>query len=140
MNLIIELIDPTQEILIPKRMTDNSVGFDVAASEGVLIFRNETLKIPLGFKLEIEPGYWAMLAPRSSLHKKNLIVPNSIGVIDSDYRGEVMMLVHNMGNNTETINQFERIGQLIILPALEVYVKTGSVNKSNRLGGFGSTS
>jgi len=140
------IIEPTTSLretngILPKRMTSGSVGFDVHAAEGVIILPRETVMVPLGFKMEIEKGYWAMLAPRSSLFKKNLSVPNSVGIIDSDYRDEVRMLLFNFGHDNSVINEHDRIGQLIFLPMLEIELEQGFIGKlGERVGGFGSTS
>jgi dUTP pyrophosphatase len=82
-----------------------------------------------------------MLFARSSLHKKSLIIPNGVGIIDNDYRGEVMMLLHNISNTTDVIiNWGERIGQLVIMPIIPVDINIGTVGTTKRgSGGFGST-
>lgn len=121
-------------------MTEGSVGFDVCSADDLIILNPKvTLLISLGFKLQIPKGYWAMLVPRSSLQKHNIIMPNSIGVIDEDYRLEVKMPLRNIGTNDHIFSKYDRIGQLIILPKLDVAVVQGIVESTNR-GGFGSTS
>jgi dUTP pyrophosphatase len=127
---------------IPKRATPGSAGLDVYARETCLIEPGKTSLIPLGFKMELhDTNLFAMLFARSSLHKKSLIIPNGVGIIDNDYRGEVMMLLHNISNTTDVIiNWGERIGQLVIMPIIPVDINIGTVGTTKRgSGGFGST-
>lgn len=137
MTLLLK-IETLRPQCLPERMTANSVGLDVRASEDINFLPDETNLVPLGFKMQIPIGYWAMLVPRSSLHKKNLIMVNSIGVIDQDYRLEVKMPLRNIGLISRTIEQYERIGQIILMPMLPIEIQSGIVEETSR-GGFGST-
>lgn len=126
---------------LPKRATIGSAGLDVYSRGTCLIGPKKTELIPLGFKMELHAtNLFAMLFARSSLHKKSLIIPNGAGIIDNDYRGEVMMLLHNISDNDVIINWGEKIGQLVIMPIIPVDVNIGTVGTTKRgSGGFGST-
>ena len=125
----------------PNKATPGSAGLDVYSRETCLIEPGKTSLVPLGFKMELHAtNLFAMLFARSSLHKKSLIIPNGAGIIDNDYRGEVMMLLHNISNTDVIINWGERIGQLVIMPIIPISVNIGTVGTTKRgSGGFGST-
>ena len=89
-----------------------------------------------------DPAYAALILPRSGLgHKKGLVLGNLVGLIDSDYQGELMISCWNRGQETQTIEPFERLAQLIIVPVVQPeLVEVESFEESERgTGGFGST-
>ncbi len=129
---------------IPANATAGSAGFDLSADilSPVEITPGQTVKIPTGLAIQIEPGYGGFIFARSGLGIKHGIVPgNCVGVIDSDYRGEVIVGLHNHSAEPFTIQPGDRIAQLVLLrvytPAVQV---CESLEESARgAGGFGST-
>ena len=129
---------------IPANATAGSAGFDLSADilSPVEIAPGQTVKIPTGLAIQIEPGYGGFIFARSGLGIKHGIVPgNCVGVIDSDYRGEVIVGLHNHSAEPFTIQPGDRIAQLVLLrvytPAVQV---CESLEESARgAGGFGST-
>ena len=102
---------------------------------------NRSKKVPLGVAVEIPEGYVMLLIPRSSTWKTPLRMPNSIGVIDSDYRGEVCALLRNTSNFTVTADIGERLVQGVIVPVPSVQIQeVEELGETSRgAGGFGST-
>lgn len=129
-----------QEFL-PTKKTEGSAGLDCFSNETVLIEPKKVEMVPLGFKMELRSSqYFSMLVARSSLQKKGLMLANNVGIIDNDYRGEVMAAIWNFSTKDAIINKGERIAQLVILPQTPIYVEPGIVNVTERnTGGFGST-
>lgn len=128
---------------IPAKSTKGSAGYDVKASVNVKIEPDKIEKIPLGFSLEIPEGYVGLLCPRSSFGSKGITTPNSIGVIDSDYRGEVAILLQNEDPDKKTfeVKVGDRVGQLLFVKCEEVtFNKVLKLSNTKRgVGGFGST-
>ena len=129
---------------IPTYGTEYSAGADLyACIDNVLeINPHETKLIPTGLSIEIPENYAGLVYARSGLaSKKGLAPANKVGVIDSDYRGEVMVALHNHTNEIKQIESFERIAQLVITPFLKVeFNETEQLSETSRgEGGFGST-
>ncbi len=130
---------------LPFRATRGSAGADLFAciDEDITIKPNERVLIPTGIAIElqsVETG--AFIFPRSSLSSKHGIsLANCVGVIDSDYRGEIKVPVINHSGTTYTIHDGERIAQMVILPViLPLFIETENLNETERAdGGFGST-
>lgn len=128
------------------RATEHSAGFDICAYHENICDSKTVFKggapamIGTGIKVEIPTGYFGMLALRSSLGKRGVVIPNGVGVIDSDYRGEVKFILSSVDSNVEIAHK-ERIGQLIILPLPEVEcIEVSEITETKRgAGGFGST-
>ena len=98
--------------------------------------------IPTGLFTEIPEGYEIQVRPRSGLAAKNgVTVLNTPGTIDSDYRGEICVILINLGDESFTVHNGDRIAQLIVAPVTQgIFVKADSLNESERgAGGFGST-
>jgi dUTP pyrophosphatase len=136
---------PHYEGLPPiRRMTGGASGFDIlAACAGeVVLSPGKAALIPAGFKLAIPPGYEAQIRPRSGLALRNSIgLLNSPGTIDSDYRGEVSLIVFNFGDEDYTVHRGDRIAQLVFcsLPSVELS-RLDSLDETGRgSGGFGHT-
>ncbi len=131
--------------IIPTYGTDFSAGADIyALCEKTLTFvPNETILVKTGVAFEIPDGYAGFVFARSSLGMKRGLAPaNKVGVIDSDYRGELMVPLHNHSNATQTIENGERIAQIIFMPYLKAdfFEEEGDLTQTNRgIGGFGST-
>lgn len=127
----------------PVRAYPSDAGADLVARETTWLQKDKRTLVPTGVFTEIPIGYVGILAPRSSLSKYNIIMTNSIGVIDSSYRGEIMASLMYIGNNDSgyTILAGERIVQLIlvpiILPKFSIVDELEETDRGN--GGFGST-
>ena len=134
-----------KEFPLPAYATEGSAGLDLrAAITGSLtVGPGETHLIPTGLAMHLsDVGYAAMILPRSGLgHKHGLVLGNLVGLIDSDYQGELMISCWNRSANAYTISRGERIAQLIIVPVLQVAFKqVAEFNASQREDqGFGST-
>ena len=129
---------------MPTYGSEFAAGADMYAAidEAVTIGPNETKLIPTGLAFEIPEGYAGFVYARSGLaSKKGLAPANKVGVIDADYRGEVMVALHNHGTEAQTVEAGERIAQMIIAPFVTVnYVFSDELDDTVRgEGGFGST-
>ena len=129
---------------IPTYGTDFSAGADLYNMEGndVVIKAHETQMIPLGFAIEIPDGYAGLVFARSGLASKRGVAPaNKVGVVDSDYRGECMVALHNHTSADVKIEGGERIAQLVIVPFLKAqFEEADELSETERGGGgFGST-
>ena len=130
--------------MIPTYGTEFSAGADLYAvcDEDTVILPGETKLIHTGLSIEIPEGYAGLIYARSGLaSKKGLAPANKVGVIDSDYRGEVMVALHNHGNVEQTVGSGERIAQLVIAPFLKAEFQLADELKDTvrGSGGFGST-
>lgn len=140
-NINIQLLDKSAEL---SRGSEYAAGWDVKASvdSPVVISSGYTVKIPTGFAIEIPTGCFGALFPRSGISTtRGLRLANCVGVIDSDYRGQVMVPIHNDTNEVQIVEPGERIAQLVILPYLQFkpnYVESLS-STARGSGGFGST-
>ncbi len=127
----------------PQYQTESSAGMDIAlCGDEVTINPGERALLSTGIALAIPPGYEGQVRPRSGLALKHgVIIPNSPGTIDSDYRGEIRVIVANIGDQPVTFHPGDRIAQLIIAPVTTVTVKeTDELPTTERgTGGFGST-
>lgn len=128
-----------QNAVIPKQGTAGAAGFDLTA---VSIEKNETmLKYDTGIAVEIPPGYVGLAFPRSSVCKTGLSLANSVGVIDSDYRGSISFVFYRPAVCIVPYWPGDRIGQLVIVPIPEVeFVEAEELSETERgEGGYGST-
>lgn len=130
--------------LLPLRATEGSVGYDLFAAIGgeKIIGPGDTLPIGCGFALALEEGFAAFIYARSGLGIKHGIVPgNCVGVIDSDYRGEVIVGLRNTSNVEFIVRPGDRIAQMVIARCeLPVLVECDDLDETRRgTGGFGST-
>ncbi len=128
---------------IPTYGTEFSAGADLYAciDEDLEILPGETKFIPTGISMAIPQGYGGFIYARSGLAcKRNLAPANKVGVIDSDYRGEVMVALNNFGKSAQIITPNERIAQIVIAPFLKVNFVEGELDDTVRgSGGFGHT-
>jgi len=126
--------------MIPTHKTKLSAGADLSSSESVLIDKGETVLVGTGFKLENYhelPNMVYMLFIRSSLSfKRGLILTNSVGVIDADYKDEVKVMLTNISNKPVKIDKGERIAQIVPMRYMDGFFE---VENNERKGGFGST-
>jgi dUTP pyrophosphatase len=124
----------------PIRKTRGSVGFDLVAAKTIPIFGHCSTIIPTGTRVAIPFGYFGMVTLRSGHgFKRNLLC--HVGIIDSDYRGEIAVKVFNMGNDDQIIEEGERFAQLTILNHPFMYpMRVDSLDETERgENGFGST-
>lgn len=130
------------DIPLPSYATSGSSGMDIhaAVDHEITIAGGETALIPGGFQMEIPNGYEAQVRPRSGLAIKHGIgILNSPGTIDSDYRGEVKVILTNFSKKDFVVKRGDRIAQLVIAPVIKaVWEETEVVNETTRgSGGFG---
>lgn len=133
-----------ENAVIPTYGSEFAAGADLYASldEAVVIEPGETKFIPTGFAFEIPEGYAGFVYARSGLACKRGLAPaNKVGVIDSDYRGEVMVALHNHGKAAQTVEAGERIAQMVIAPYITAsFILSDELDETVRgEGGFGST-
>jgi dUTP pyrophosphatase len=132
------------DIPLPEYATEGSAGMDIRAAinEPVIIKMGEVVIVPTNLSVEIPHGYEIQVRPRSGLAANHGIgILNSPGTIDSDYRGEIKIILINFGKEDFTIQKGERIAQLIISKVFRAdFSEENSLNKSKRgSGGFGHT-
>jgi len=131
--------------ILPKIATEFSAGADLYAcleNKNLVIKSGETVFVHTGLAVQIPVGYVGLVFARSSIACKRGLAPaNKVGVIDSDYRGEIMVAIHNHSNSDKEIEDKERIAQMVIVPYLPVnYVLSDDLDDTERgNGGFGST-
>ena len=143
-NLRIQLLPHAMGLDLPEYQTPGSSGIDLRAAveEPIIIENGERVMIPTGLKMEIPAGYEGQVRTRSGLAAtRGLVVLNSPGTLDADYRGEVKVILMNLGSEPLTINRGERVAQLVIAPVTRVVItEVEDVNETIRgPGGFGST-
>jgi dUTP pyrophosphatase len=129
---------------IPEAANSGDAGFDLSSTEKVEIAPGETKKIGTGLVFEIPTGYGGFVLPRSGLSvKHSLTVPNSPGLIDSGYRGEVIVALRNDSNKTYTIQKGDRIAQIVFIEVGKFFfaeVEKDLISETERgSGGFGSS-
>ena len=142
MNVSVKKLRPGA--ILPTYGSEEAAGADLyACIDGpVTIAPGETVFIPTGLAMELPKGYAGLVYARSGLACKRGLAPaNKVGVIDSDYRGEFMIALYNQGGVPQTVENGERIAQLVVTPVLTPqYVEAESLSDSGRgTGGFGST-
>ncbi len=125
-------------------MTDGAAGMDLAsAAEGPLTLApGQRLGVPTGWSMELPVGFEAQVRPRSGMALRyGVTVVNSPGTIDSDYRGEIIVLLVNLGQEAHTIGPGDRVAQMVIAPVVQARIEEVSeLSQTNRgEGGFGHT-
>ena len=145
MHIDIKIINPLIKDQLPHYATAGSAGLDLRAciSEKITLEPGQTVLIPTGLAIHLaDANYAAMILPRSGLgHKHGVVLGNLVGLIDSDYQGELMVSTWNRGQTTFTIEPFERIAQMVIVPVVQAkFNLVEDFDASDRgTGGFGST-
>lgn len=126
---------------LPKQSTTGSAGWDVHAIEDRVVPPFQVVTIPLGFAVEVPEDKFLSLVSRSSFGKKGIVIPNSIGVIDSDYRGEIKLMLLNLTQDFFFIKSGDRVAQMILMDynpiSIEVVDELSDTVRGT--GGFGST-
>lgn len=141
----IKILDLRMKEYLPSYATSGSAGLDLRAciAEPVTLAPGETQLVPTGLAIHIaDPGYAALILPRSGLgHKHGIVLGNLVGLIDSDYQGQLMISTWNRGTEPFTFNPMERLAQLVIVPVLQVgfNIVDEFETSSRGTGGFGST-
>jgi len=146
-KLQVRILDPRigNEIPLPEYATGGSAGLDLRAclASAVTLAPGQTELIPTGLSIYIEnPSYAAMLLPRSGLgHKHGIVLGNLVGLIDSDYQGQLMVSCWNRGEASYTINIGERIAQMVIVPVVQTQFEIVDefAATARAEGGFGHT-
>ena len=134
----------SNDVKLPKYETDDSSGMDLAANieEQIKILPGKASIIPTGISLAVPKNFEIQIRPRSGLAaKKQITVLNTPGTIDADYRGEIKVILINLGNEVFTIEKGSRIAQMVLCPITKAVLKEVSdLDETNRgSGGFGST-
>ena len=140
MKLKIKKLNP--EAIIPAYQTELSAGFDLHSIENCVIKPMQRKLIKTGLAFEIENGYEIQIRPRSGLaFKHGITVLNSPGTIDADYRGEIMVLLINLGEEDFEIKKGERIAQAVVASVVQAnFMEVEELSNTKRgSGGFGST-
>lgn len=145
MKVDLKILDARIAERIPQYATAGSAGLDLRAllDEPVTIAPGETILVHTGIAIHVaNPGYAALILPRSGLgHKKGIVLGNLVGLIDSDYQGELMISTWNRGNEPFVLEPFERLAQLVIVPVVQAQfnVVDDFEASARGAGGFGST-
>ncbi|CAG9189457.1 deoxyuridine triphosphatase [Paraburkholderia tropica] len=145
MKIDVKILNERMRDQLPHYATPGSAGLDLRAclDAPVTLEPGETKLIPTGLAIHLaDPGYAALILPRSGLgHKHGIVLGNLVGLIDSDYQGELMISTWNRGHTTFTLNPLERLAQLVIVPVVQAQFNlVESFEESQRgEGGFGST-
>lgn len=145
MKVDLKILDARIAERIPQYATAGSAGLDLRAllDEPVTIAPGETILVHTGIAIHVaDPGYAALILPRSGLgHKKGIVLGNLVGLIDSDYQGELMISTWNRSNEPFVLEPFERLAQLVIVPVVQAQfnVVDDFEASARGAGGFGST-
>lgn len=145
MKLDLKILDARMRDQLPAYATTGSAGLDLRAclDEPLTLQPGETALVPTGLAIHVgDPGYAALILPRSGLgHKHGIVLGNLVGLIDSDYQGQLMISTWNRGSTAFVLNPFERLAQLVIVPVVQATFNiVDEFAASERgVGGFGST-
>lgn len=145
MQIDLRILDPRIRACLPRPATSGSAGVDLRAmlEQPLTLEPGQTELVRTGLAIHIaDPGYAALVLPRSGLgHKHGIVLGNLVGLIDSDYQGELMISAWNRSGAAFTIEPFERLAQLVIVPVVqpEFHVVDSFEKSSRGEGGFGST-
>jgi dUTP pyrophosphatase len=145
MKIELKILDPRMRERLPSYGSPGSAGLDLRAclDEPLPLAAGASALVPTGIAIHIgNPGFAALVLPRSGLgHKHGVVLGNLVGLIDSDYQGQLMVSVWNRSDTAFTIEPFERIAQLLVVPVLQVgfdIVEEFAASERGA-GGFGST-
>jgi len=144
-TLQVKILDERMRGQMPSYGTPGSAGLDLRActDAAIAIAPGQTVLVPTGLSIYVEdPRYAALILPRSGLgHKHGIVLGNLVGLIDSDYQGQLMVSTWNRSNLPFTLEPMERLAQLVIVPVQQVELKIVDefVESGRGAGGFGST-
>ncbi|MEW9582051.1 dUTP diphosphatase [Paraburkholderia sp. DGU8] len=145
MKLDLKILDARMREQLPAYATTGSAGLDLRAclDEPLTLKPGDTALVPTGLAIHVaDPGYAALILPRSGLgHKHGIVLGNLVGLIDSDYQGQLMISTWNRGETTFVLNPMERLAQLVIVPVVqaEFNIVDDFEQTERGAGGFGST-
>ena len=145
MNLDVKILDERLRSQLPAYATPGSAGLDLRAclDTPMTIEPGQTVLVPTGLAIHLsDPGYAALILPRSGLgHKHGIVLGNLVGLIDSDYQGQLMVSTWNRGHVPFVLNPFERLAQLVIVPVVQAQFNVVSGFTASERGdkGYGST-
>ncbi len=140
MDVLLQRLDP--DLPVPGYAHDGDAGVDLFARETVHLEPGERVTVPTGVAVAIPEGHAGLVTPRSGLaHRHGISLVNAPGVVDSGYRGEIKVILVNLGREQATLERGERIAQLVVVPVTEqAFVVVDELPESGRGdGGFGST-
>jgi dUTP pyrophosphatase len=141
----LKILDPRMKDFLPAYATGGSAGLDLRAciDAPLTLEPGQTVLVPTGLAIHIgDPGYAAMILPRSGLgHKNGIVLGNLVGLIDSDYQGQLMVSTWNRGQSAFTLQPMDRLAQLVVVPVVQVGFKVVEefASSDRGAGGFGST-
>ena len=144
-QIALKILDPRMKDFLPAYATGGSAGLDLRAcvDAPLTLEPGQTVLVPTGLAIHIgDPGYAAMILPRSGLgHKNGIVLGNLVGLIDSDYQGQLMVSTWNRGQSTFTLQPMDRLAQLVVVPVVQVgfNVVEEFASSDRGAGGFGST-
>ena len=144
-KLDVKILDPRLRDQLPHYATGGSAGLDLRAclDQPLTLAPGQTELIPTGIAIHLgDPGLAAIVLPRSGLgHKHGIVLGNLVGLIDSDYQGQILVSTWNRGNAPFVINPMERLAQLVVVPVVQVdlNVVDDFAASARGAGGFGST-
>lgn len=143
-ELLLKILPHGEGLELPSYATEMAAGMDLSAavSDDIVLEPGQRGLVPTGLVIAVPPGFEAQVRPRSGLAlRSGIIVPNSPGTIDPDYRGEVKIILLNMGSEPFIIQRGMRVAQMVIVPAVQADVKSVDELPSTARGdgGFGST-
>ena len=144
-NIDVKILDARLRDQLPAYATSGSAGLDLRAciDAPILLKPGQTELIPSGIAIHLDdPGLAAMVLPRSGMgHKHGIVLGNLVGLIDSDYQGQILVSLWNRGAAVFTLNPMERIAQLVVVPVVQVAfnVVVDFTQTTRGAGGFGST-
>jgi len=124
---------------LPKRAHPTDAGADLVSTEDLEIYPGDQKLVDTGVAVKIPEGYGGFVFNRSSQGKKGITIPHSVGVIDSDYRGNIKVILKNTGDDPYKIQRGDRVAQLVIMPVLLVDFVDAWNDTVRGKGGFGST-
>lgn len=145
LTIDLKVLDERMRAHLPAYATPGSAGLDLRAllDAPITIAPGETVLVRTGLAIHIgAPSYAAVILPRSGLgHKKGIVLGNLVGLIDSDYQGELMISTWNRGQEPFVLEPFERLAQLVVMPVVQPQFKLVDefVESERGTGGFGST-
>jgi dUTP pyrophosphatase len=145
MKLDIKIIDARMRDYLPAYATTGSAGLDLRAclDAPLTLEPGQTTLVPTGLAIHIaDPGFAALILPRSGLgHKHGVVLGNLVGLIDSDYQGQLMISTWNRGETAFTLNPLERLAQLVIVPVVQAHfnIVDDFAESERGAAGFGST-
>ncbi|MFA5242951.1 MAG: dUTP diphosphatase [Sulfuricella sp.] len=145
MKIDVKILDPRMHEQLPAYATPGAAGLDLRAclAEALVLNPGQTELIPTGIAIHLaDPGYAALILPRSGLgHKHGIVLGNLVGLIDSDYQGQLFVSCWNRGQTAFTINPMERIAQLVVVPVVQAMfnIVDEFADSERGAGGFGST-